>query len=79
MNNPLPTEQSVDYLEEYAVTQVETMLSVLWTDAQSNRVAVQKPFDTQDPTLRQIVRLAHAQGMRVEINFLPLDSAEETR
>lgn len=67
------------YEEDLAVAQVETLLSVLVMDLQANRVTVQKPFDTQDPTLRQIVRLAHAQGMRVEINFLPLAPVEELR
>lgn len=32
MNNSLLTEQSIEYLEGYAVAQVETLLSVLWVD-----------------------------------------------
>jgi len=60
--------------EELTVLGLINLLSVVCFNHEQNKVTVQRPFDTDDPTLRQIIRVAKAQGFRVKVELVSINA-----
>lgn len=62
--------------EELTVLELIELLSVVWFNHEHDKVTVQRPFDTDDPTLRQIIRIAKTQGFKVKVELVPIDAED---
>ena len=64
--------------EDLTVAEITELLSVVWFDRDHDKVTVQRPFDTDDPTLRQIIRIARALGFRVKVELVPIGTEDNS-